>query len=87
MPSKAIGANVGYIRDVLDPSKASMPTADRLAAIARELDTTTEYLIGTADGPDQVRSEVAFSDRRFEWRGPQPDLPGIPLVGTGDCAG
>lgn len=84
--SREIGANPGYVRDILDPAKTSTPSAKRMMDLARVLETTTEYLMGDAGTPEPVRSEVALSDRRIDWRGPRPDEPGIPLVGTGDCA-
>lgn len=84
--SVAIGAGQGYVRDLLDPVKGGFPRADKLNALARALETTTDYLTGVSGNPEQVRSEVGLSDRRLDWRGPQPDLPPIPLVGTGDCA-
>lgn len=84
--SLAIGAHAGYIRDLLDKDRFNVPSAARLNAIARELGTTTEYLLGIVNQPEPVLSEVAFADREFKWRGPQSDLPPIPLVGTGDCA-
>tara|TARA_B100000678_G_scaffold20576_2_gene15829 strand:- start:7942 stop:8682 length:741 start_codon:yes stop_codon:yes gene_type:complete len=84
--SKAIGANAGYVRDLLDPAKNTMPTIDKLRAIAQELDTSVDYLSGDSDAPDVVRSEVTLSDKHIDWRGPDRAEPGIPLVGTGDCA-
>lgn len=84
--SLAIGAHAGYIRDLLDPERFNVPSAARLSAIAQELGTTSEYLMGQTANPDQIQSEVSIADRRIDWRGPQPDLPPIPLVGTGDCA-
>jgi transcriptional regulator with XRE-family HTH domain len=84
--SLAIGGHAGYIRDLFDPERFNVPSSLRLQAIARALETTTEYLIGEADSPELVASEVALSDRRFDWNGPTPSEPGIPLVGTGDCA-
>jgi len=84
--SLAIGAHAGYVRDLLDPDRFAMPSAARLNALARELGTTSDYLTGIVNQPGQVLSEVTIADRRLDWRGPQPDLPPIPLVGTGDCA-
>src|SRR5690606_35159874 len=84
--SLAIGAHPGYIRDLFDPDRFNVPSALRLQAIARELQTTTEFLIGGANSPDPVTSEVSLSERHIEWHGPSPEDPGIPLVGTGDCA-
>lgn len=84
--SKAIGANAGYVRDLLDPAKNTMPTIEKLRAIAQELETSVDYLSGDSDSSDQVRSDVTLSDKHIEWRGPDRADPGIPLVGTGDCA-
>ena len=84
--SLEIGAGQGYVRDLLDPAKGGFPRADKLNALARALDTTSDYLTGTANSPQPLLSEVLISDRRLDWRGPLPDLPPIPLVGTGDCA-
>lgn len=84
--SRAIGANDGYVRDLMDPAKRHLPTGSNLTVLARALETTVDYLMGTVTAPDPVISEVTIADRRVEWRGPQPDLPPIPLVGTGDCA-
>lgn len=84
--SMEIGANRGYVRDLLDPTKTGMPSGDRLRRLAESLDTTTDYLIGEADSSGPVRSEVRLSDRALNWKGPVPGEPGIPLVGTGDCS-
>ncbi|MFN3351329.1 MAG: S24 family peptidase [Pseudorhodoplanes sp.] len=84
--SLAIGAHAGYVRDLLDPDRVNVPSAARLNALARELGVSSDYLVGATDNPDTVLSEVTISDRRIDWRGPMPDLPPIPLVGTGDCA-
>lgn len=84
--SKAIGANAGYVRDLLDPAKNTMPTIEKLRAIAQELETSIDYLSGDSDAPDIVRSDVTLSDNHIDWRGPDRADPGIPLVGTGDCA-
>ncbi len=83
--SLSIGAHAGYIRDLFDRDRFNVPSALRLQAIAQELETTTDYLIGQADNYAQVTSEISLSDRHLEWRGPTPQDPGIPLVGTGDC--
>ena len=84
--SKAIGANPGYVRDLLDPNKTSIPGAERLQRLALELDTTSDYLIGNAASPSPVLSEIALADRHLDWHGPDREDAGIPLVGTGDCA-
>lgn len=84
--SLAIGAHAGYVRDLLDPERFNVPAATRLQALAAELETTTEYLLGEASGHQQVASEVALGDKRIAWHGPEPSDPPIPIVGTGDCA-
>ena len=92
--SLEIGANGGYVRDLLDPDRSPSPSAPRLQAMAAALQTTTEYLLGSSENPEQVLSEVAIGDNRLEYlaqtpssRRPAEDqTPGIPLVGTGDCA-
>ena len=62
--SRAIGANPGYVRDLLDPEKTSTPSAVRLQALAGELDTTTDYLLGRMDtidgtGTDRLNRHMA----------------------------
>lgn len=85
--SLAIKAHAGYVRDLLDPDRFNVPSATRLEKLAEELETTTDYLLGKADAADMVRSEVSvLADRQLGFRGPPPQEPGIPLVGTGDCA-
>lgn len=82
-----IGAHAGYVRDLLDPERFNVPSAERLRALAIALETTTDFLMGSVDDPVPVHSEVGVADRMFEWRGPpRSEEPGIPLVGTGDCA-
>ena len=81
--SLAIGAAEGYVRDLLDPEKTSMPSAERLQRIAAELGTTTDWLLGKSDSPDQPRSEVSFRDMPVQFRG--SEVEGIPLVGTAWC--
>ena len=68
--SKAIGANPGYLRDLLDPEKKVRSVgADKLTALAQELDTTVEYLTGEAERAEPVRSQVSLADQHVEWRG------------------
>lgn len=83
--SLEIGANSGYVRDLLDPDRFTVPSSVKLQALAKSLSTSVEFLLGESEAPDQVLSEVGVSDRIIEWKGP-PNEPGIPLVGTGDCA-
>lgn len=84
--SLAIGAHAGWVRDLFDAERFSVPGAVRLGKLAAELGTTTEYLLGETDNPAPVRSEVRLADRKLDWKGPEPAAPAIPLVGTGDCA-
>lgn len=72
------------IRDMM--RRRSIPGADITLRLAEALGTTTDYLLGQSDAAGQVRSEVHVSDKAIDWRGPDPQDPGIPLVGTGDCA-
>lgn len=83
--SLAIGANHAYVSQIL-AGKGGMPSADRILRMAEELDTTADYLLGDAKDPAQPRGEVSVGDRLLPWNGPEPGEPGIPLVGTGDCA-
>ena len=81
--SREIAANPGYVRDLLDPEKTSIPSAARLHALATALDTTTDYLMGRAGLADQPHSEVSFRDVPQAWRGKRDDR--IPVLGTGYC--
>lgn len=85
--SKEIGANPGYVRDLLDPAKSSMPSAVRMQQLATALGTTTDYLTGLSATTEAVLSEVTVMERPDGWRRdePPPDRR-MPLVGTGDCA-
>lgn len=82
--SMAIGANQGYVRDLLDPSKTGVPSASRMAALAQQLETTTDWLMGRTDNATQPVSEVSFQEAPMLWGGHKADR--IPLVGTGYCA-
>lgn len=84
--SLAIGAHAGYVRDLFDPERFNVPSAVRLETLAQELETTTEYLLGKADSPAQVYSEVGVGEAPMRWNGPPRGEPPIPVVGTGDCA-
>lgn len=84
--SLAIGAHAGWVRDLFDPDRFSVPGAARLRDLAAALDTTTEYLLGETDFAGVVQSEVGVQDRHAAFRGFESEGPGIPLVGTGDCA-
>ena len=66
--------------------KGTVPREPRLVRMAVLLGVTTDWLMGRSDEPQQVRSEVSLSDKRVDWNGGQGDEPGIPIVGTGDCA-
>ena len=65
--------------------KGTIPREPRLVRIAEVLGVSTDWLMGRSEVPDQVRSEVGVFDKRIEFRH-EPFEPGIPLVGTGDCA-
>lgn len=66
--------------------RLNVPGSDRLAKIAEVLNVTTDWLVGMAQSPDPVMSEVSIHDLRRDWIPERPAEPGIPLVGTGDCA-
>jgi phage repressor protein C with HTH and peptisase S24 domain len=83
--SLAIGANHSYVSQILD-GRGGMPAATRVLKLAEALDVSADWLLGEIDSPAPVRSEVSLSDKHIEWRGPDRAEPGIPLVGTGDCA-
>lgn len=72
------------VRDVLRGK--SLPSSTTLAKLAAVLGTTTDFLLGSAKTPAPVLSEVALSEHHLSWGGPEPEEPGVPLVGTGDCA-
>ncbi|MBX7459529.1 S24 family peptidase [Qipengyuania huizhouensis] len=71
------------IRDI--KRRGHLPTADNLARMAQVLGTTTDYLLGYSKDSEQVRSEVGLSERPIDLTTSRSE-PGIPLVGTGDCA-
>jgi len=83
--SGAIGANHSYVSQLLS-GKGGVPGASRLAALARELEVSVDWLTGDSNQRELVRSEVSVLDGPISWRGPTADLPPVPLVGTGDCA-
>lgn len=83
--SLAIGANHSYVSQILD-GRGGMPSAARVASLARALEVSSDWLTGASATPDPIVSEVGVSDKHIDWRGPDRADPGIPLVGTGDCA-
>lgn len=85
--SKAIGANAGYVRDLLDPAKTSIPGGARIALLASELETTPDHLLGRSEAASEryPSSEATLADRRLPFRPSMSDAT-LPLVGTGDCA-
>lgn len=62
------------------------PSTDNIVRMAQELGVSVDWLLGYVRSPEPVSSEVGISDRHIDWKGPDPTEPGIPLVGTGDCA-
>lgn len=81
------GKGVTAIRDI--DRRGSMPAGDRLERIADTLDTTTDWLLGKSQDPATVRSEVRIGEEVGSYLKGVPENPvepGIPLVGTGDCA-
>ncbi|MBB3034027.1 SOS-response transcriptional repressor LexA [Erythrobacter lutimaris] len=84
--SVAIGANTGYVRDLLDPDRFNVPSSARLHALAKALETSTEYLLGEAASPDQLKSEVSIGAGEIDFDRDRNASEPIPLMGTGDCA-
>lgn len=82
--SLEIGANPGYVRDLLDPDKTSIPRRDRLQKLAAALKSSPEHLLGEDDGAPTISSEVAFRELPQGWRDRSGD--GIPVLGTAYCA-
>lgn len=78
------GRSKGIVTDI--KRRGHPPKEPRLLRIAETLGTTTDYLMGRSDDPAPVRSEVSLADNVRQFRGAPSGLPGIPLVGTGDCA-
>ena len=78
------GRNTGFITDI--DRKGYIPKEPRLRRMAELLGVSVDWLMGRTDVPGQVQSEVGVSDRGLDLNGLPPDMPGIPLVGTGDCA-
>ena len=78
------GRHQGVVRDIA--RRGSVPSAERLTEMARLLGTTTDYLMGRTADPAPMLSEVTINDKRIDFRGPDREAPGLPLVGTGDCA-
>ncbi|MBU3993741.1 MAG: LexA family transcriptional regulator [Alphaproteobacteria bacterium] len=81
--SKEIGANAGYVRDLMDPDKTGVPSAERLNKLAAALETTTDWLMGKVDDPAQPLSEISFRDAPLNWSGPPESR--IPVLGTAFC--
>jgi transcriptional regulator with XRE-family HTH domain len=82
--SLAIGANQGYVRDLLDPEKTGVPSEARARALAEALETTTDWLFGRVESSLQPLSEVSFSEKRADWRETKGQK--LPIYGTGYCA-
>lgn len=79
--SIAASGKPDLVRDIYRHKR--MPTGPALHDLAAELETTTDYLLGRVDVPDQVRSEVSIRDISTEWQGNRKDS--IPVLGTGYC--
>lgn len=73
-----------FMRDI--KRRGHLPSASNLDHVADVLGVTTDWLVGRSEVPGQVGSEARLADVAIPWRGRSPEEPGIPLVGTGDCA-
>lgn len=80
--SLALGKNHAYIGQLIK-GKGGMPSGAVLTLIAQSLNTTVDYLLGRVDVPAQAESEVSISPAPKYRR--NPDVDGIPLLGTGYC--
>ncbi|PKB19633.1 phage repressor protein C with HTH and peptisase S24 domain [Novosphingobium kunmingense] len=80
--SIAASGKPDLIRDIFRERR--MPTAPVMLELARELETTTDWLLGRSETPDQPVSEATVRDKPPEWRGTN-DKDGIPVLGTGYC--
>lgn len=78
------GAKTKVVKEI--ERKGSIPREPRLRKIAELLGVSLDYLMGRTADPEPVRSEVTLRDPAIAWRGQRPEGPGIPLMGTGDCA-
>lgn len=58
--SMAVNGTPDLIRDI--KRRKSMPAADVLDRLARELETTTDYLLGKADNSAQPASEIGVKE-------------------------
>lgn len=79
--SMATTGKPDLVRDILRQRR--MPTGPAMLALAAELQTTVDWLLGRADTPLQPLSEISVRDAAPQWRGPERD--GIPVLGTGFC--
>lgn len=69
------------IRDIR--RRGVTPAADKLAALAEVLGTTTDWLLGKVDNPAQPESEIVLKELPRQWRGEQK--PDLPVLATGYC--
>lgn len=80
--SRAIGANVAYVGQILS-GKGGTPSAAKLHRIAEVLGTTTDFILGTVEGSEQPHSEVSFREELPRFSGKPDDR--IPVRGTAFC--
>lgn len=78
------GKNKGLITDLA--RKGYLPKEPRLHRIAQLLGVSVDWLMGRSELRDPVASEVGVADRRLDFAGFPRSEPGIPILGTGDCA-
>ncbi|MCT2398501.1 LexA family transcriptional regulator [Novosphingobium mangrovi (ex Huang et al. 2023)] len=71
------------VRDILRERR--MPNGEALHDLARELGTTSDYLLGKATSANPVRSEVSIHAPPSALTERPGDIGGIPLLGTGYC--
>ena len=83
--SMTVTGKPDLIRDI--KRRGHLPNVENMLLIADTLDTTVEYLAGDTNVRAPVASEVTLGERPAERSSAERATgPGIPLVGTGDCA-
>jgi hypothetical protein len=79
--SIAASGKPDLVRDIYRHRR--MPTGPVVLALAAQLETTADWLLGKADNPAQPVSEVSFRELPERWNGPPESR--IPVLGSGYC--
>lgn len=62
---KEVAEDLGLSRNAIYQWKTSSPKADTLDKVADYFNTTTDYLLGRTDNPDQVNNNKNVSNDKF----------------------